>query len=406
MDVVAVTPDRGFADLYDAHLDFVWRNLRALGVPAADVEDAAQDTFVVAYRRQKDFKPGASMRAWLYGIARRVAYRQRRGGGRRARLADAFAIEPREPSSLEGLAQTQQEWEIAMAALDGLPALQREAFWLTEMEGLTAAEAGGALGVSGNTISSRLRSARQGLARHGEVLRARDDGELKRAAARAGGPSAAQRSSAVAALAVRMQGLASVPSSVVTLGWWASAAGLVIAGVALAGGRTPDASTQPEPVRAVAQTQPATLPETERPEKQRPAAAALSAVPQRVEVPVPATLRPKGGRRPNVSSEDSLAAEAKMVRTIKNSLSSDPARALMLVATYEQTFSGGVLSQEASALAVQAACRLGQDSTARAKAAALPAAHVWASVKERGCPTTLLPKRDTKDTAPGEGGGR
>ena len=34
--------DRSFRALYDAHVDFVWRNLRRLGVPASEVEDRTQ----------------------------------------------------------------------------------------------------------------------------------------------------------------------------------------------------------------------------------------------------------------------------------------------------------------------------------------------------------------------------
>ncbi len=73
-------------------------------------------------------------------------------------------------------------------------------------------------------------ASRRGLAGHGEVLRARDEGELLRAAARAGGPSAAQRRTVVAGLAVRLGGFSKAAAS--SFGLWAAiaAAGLVVVG--------------------------------------------------------------------------------------------------------------------------------------------------------------------------------
>ncbi len=399
--------ERDFTALYDQHLDFVWRNLRALGVPVADVEDAAQDTFVVAYRRRGDFHTGASMRAWLYGIARRVAYRQRRGGGRRARLADALAIEPRESSSLEALAQAEQAWGLAMAALDALPPAQREAYWLTEFEGLTAAQAGAALGVSGNTISSRLRSARQGLARHGEVLRARDDGELQRCVARVGRPSAAQRRTAAAALLVRLGALSKVASpGLGGLALWGTiaAAGLVTVGLGLAlnsGADTP--SVVPGPV---AGTDRPPAPRPNPPAPNQPVAASTETAPV-VSAPAPAAPSgPEDGRRQASTAApaaaSTLAAEAKLVRAIKGAVSTDPRAALKLAERYGGRFPQGVLSAEAAALRVDALCRLGREPAAKLAAQSLPATHPSATVARQGCPR----EKTTNPASPGEAVGR
>ena len=47
---------RSFRGLYEAEVDFVWRNLRRLGVHASEVEDRTQEVFVVAHRRFDDFE--------------------------------------------------------------------------------------------------------------------------------------------------------------------------------------------------------------------------------------------------------------------------------------------------------------------------------------------------------------
>lgn len=402
---MSASSDRDFAGLYDEHLDFVWRNLRALGVPVADVEDAAQDTFVVAYRRREDFRTGASMRAWLYGIARRVAYRQRRGGGRRARLADAFAIEPRESSSLEGLAQTQQAWALAMAALDGLPPAQREAYWLTEFEGLTAAQAGAALGVSGNTISSRLRSARQALARHGEVLRAREDGELQRCVAQVGRPSAAQRRTAVAALAGRLAVLSKAAApGLGGLALWGTiaAAGLVTLGVGVA--LNSGADTPSVPLRsAVAATERPPEPRPTRPAPKHPAAAPAETAPVvSAQAPAAPAALPADARReastPAPATASTLAAEAKLVRAIKAAVSTDPQAALELAERHAARFPRGLLSAEASSLRAGALCRLGRETEAKLAAQSLPSTHPSAAVARLGCPQ----EKTTNSAASGE----
>ncbi|MBC7017899.1 hypothetical protein, partial [Salmonella enterica] len=54
-DPSRVDRERQFRLLYDAHVAFVWRNLRRLGVMDRDVEDKCQEVFVVAHRRWAEF---------------------------------------------------------------------------------------------------------------------------------------------------------------------------------------------------------------------------------------------------------------------------------------------------------------------------------------------------------------
>lgn len=68
-DSVAVL-ERPFAQLYGDQFAFVWRTLRRLGVREALLEDAAQDTFVILYRRISTLRPEASLKAFVFGIGR------------------------------------------------------------------------------------------------------------------------------------------------------------------------------------------------------------------------------------------------------------------------------------------------------------------------------------------------
>ena len=60
--------------------------IRALGVDEAWVDDVAQEVFLVAYRKQKQFDRDADMGKWLRGIARMVVKGERSKQARRSRL--------------------------------------------------------------------------------------------------------------------------------------------------------------------------------------------------------------------------------------------------------------------------------------------------------------------------------
>ena len=75
--------DVGFGALYDANIDALWRLLERLGVPSSVIDDAAQDVFVIAYRRRAEFRGDSTLRTWLTGIALRVAKDYRRSRSRR-----------------------------------------------------------------------------------------------------------------------------------------------------------------------------------------------------------------------------------------------------------------------------------------------------------------------------------
>jgi RNA polymerase sigma-70 factor (ECF subfamily) len=153
---------RDFDAIYQAHFDFVWRSLLRLGVAPALAEDAAQDAFVVVHRRLSALRPDASVKAWLFGIALRVARDYRRTKRRKGTypLDDA----DREPSAESGpfertaKAQAVRVLERFLAELDEA---KRSVFLLSELEEMTAPEIAEALEVNLNTVYSRLRAARE-----------------------------------------------------------------------------------------------------------------------------------------------------------------------------------------------------------------------------------------------------
>ncbi len=160
-----------FRSLYDQHVDFVWRNLRRLGVAEADVDDRTQEVFVVAHRRLSDFEDrGHGPRAWLYQIVLRIASESRRHRRRHPEDSDGGAAEAylRGTSDPAADAETRQELGRLDAALAQLDDDKRAVLVLHDVEEMTAPEIAEATGTPLNTVYSRLRLGR---ARLEEVLR-------------------------------------------------------------------------------------------------------------------------------------------------------------------------------------------------------------------------------------------
>lgn len=152
-----------FEALYHEQFEFVWRTLRRFGVPKAALDDATQEVFVVVHRRFGAWEQRASIRAWLFGVSRRIAARHRRGLERHARKIAALP-EPSTPRQLDERVADRKRLEQIAEAIDELAPERREVYVLAELEGLSAPEIADALGCKLNTVYSRLRRARADLA--------------------------------------------------------------------------------------------------------------------------------------------------------------------------------------------------------------------------------------------------
>lgn len=151
-----------FRELYATHFDLVWRALRSLGVPDANVEDALQEVFLVVHRRLADFEVRASFKTWLYGIVLRVARNARRSERRKSGVTP-LTLEPdipdRAPSPHDYAVAAEALREVS-EALEELVEPRREVFVLAEIEEMSAPEIAKTLGVNVNTVYTRLRLGR------------------------------------------------------------------------------------------------------------------------------------------------------------------------------------------------------------------------------------------------------
>jgi len=152
-----------FTSVYDQQFGFVWRSLRRLGVPERLLDDAAQDVFIVVHRRLRDFEGRASVKSWLFAIARRVAHDHRRRVGRKERTEELpeTVEDPRASTPAHDFerAEARRVLHEILASFDDD---KREVFVLAELEQMTVPEIADAIGANVNTVYSRLRAARLG----------------------------------------------------------------------------------------------------------------------------------------------------------------------------------------------------------------------------------------------------
>ena len=172
----AASPD--VAAVYVEHAAFVWRSLRALGVPAAHVDDALQDVFVIVHRKLAGFRGPARIQTWLFEIARRIASHHRRAAGRAQRTEPIDEAAP-----IEAAASTFEEASrneaaaLVVEVLGELDERKRELLILVELEQVPVPDVAAFLGVPLNTAYSRLRLARKAFA--DALARRRTKGESR-----------------------------------------------------------------------------------------------------------------------------------------------------------------------------------------------------------------------------------
>ena len=158
------TREGAFRDLYDRH----HRRVMAYLLRRADREeafDAAEDVFLVAWRRLAEIPPGDRALPWLYGVARRVLANHRRSAVRSWRLAQRLAAQvPDPPPGPDTQAIGHLESEAMLAALATLPEHDQEVLRLTYWEELPHAEIAPLIGCSTEAVHVRRYRAERRLA--------------------------------------------------------------------------------------------------------------------------------------------------------------------------------------------------------------------------------------------------
>ncbi len=150
--------DVALRELFSRHAPWLAARLRAV-LPAPDVEDVLQETFLAAWRSAATYAPQGVAGGWLWGIARRqAALVLRRGWPATVPLLD------HEPGSAEDPFEavlTRAQLAAAMTALGAPGGPEREVWRLLYLEDRTVAEVAELMGVPEGTVKSRAYRVRR-----------------------------------------------------------------------------------------------------------------------------------------------------------------------------------------------------------------------------------------------------
>jgi ABC-2 type transport system ATP-binding protein len=157
---VARGDDVALRELFQRNAPWLAGRLRGV-LPAADVEDVLQETFLAVWRGAGGYRPG-SAGGWLWGIARRQAalWLRRRGpeGLPLAALAGHGGQGAGDPAEA---ALSRAELAEAVRALGPEGSAAQEVWRLMHLEDRTVTEVAGLMGVPKGTVKSRAHRVRQ-----------------------------------------------------------------------------------------------------------------------------------------------------------------------------------------------------------------------------------------------------
>jgi RNA polymerase sigma-70 factor (ECF subfamily) len=157
-DRVGRVPD--FEHVYENHCDYVWKSLRRLGVPDADLEDLTQDVFLKVSHALQGYDARRPMRPWLFGFCFRVASDFRKHVHLTREQTWGALDHPDGRDGPEDHAMLGERRALALRALEQVELERRAVLVMHDFNGHVMPEIADTLGVPLNTLYSRLRLAR------------------------------------------------------------------------------------------------------------------------------------------------------------------------------------------------------------------------------------------------------
>jgi RNA polymerase sigma-70 factor (ECF subfamily) len=155
-----------FAGLVHVYQDRIYNLCCQMLGHTQNAEDAAQDSFIKAFRHLKDFTPEASFYTWLYRITINTCldyskkpffeslFKKSAGG------EEFMLVEISHDLSPESLYEAKQLGEVLQACLNRLSPKLKAVLILKEMEGLSYQEIAEIMACSLGTVKSRISRAR------------------------------------------------------------------------------------------------------------------------------------------------------------------------------------------------------------------------------------------------------
>lgn len=163
-----------FHVLFRAHFRFVCVTLRRLGVRDGDVEDVAQELFVLVHKKLDSYDCARPVQLWLFGFCLRAASTYRRLARHRRLLHQDSDTDIAHTDPLpDDRIAAEQNRRLVLAALDDLDVDRRTVFVMHDLNEFSASQIAEMLSVPVNTVYSRLRLAREDFRKAIHRIRAR-----------------------------------------------------------------------------------------------------------------------------------------------------------------------------------------------------------------------------------------
>jgi RNA polymerase sigma-70 factor (ECF subfamily) len=158
---IASGDDAALRELFARHAPWLAARLRSM-LPAAEVEDVLQESFLAVWRGARGYRPEGSPGGWLWVITRRQAaqWLRRRGpdGLPLVALAGHGNQDNGDPAEA---AVARAELAEAVRALGPEGSTAQEVWRLMYLEDRTVSEVAGLMGVPEGTVKSRAHRVRQ-----------------------------------------------------------------------------------------------------------------------------------------------------------------------------------------------------------------------------------------------------
>jgi RNA polymerase sigma-70 factor (ECF subfamily) len=152
----------GCLDAFDRELDYIFATLRRLGAAPHEIEDLAQEVFMVLYRNWSALDTQRPLRPYMFGVAYRIVCAHRR---RRVREIPQADIElPDGAAGPEGSLQHKQSMALLLAALDAVPMSRRGVVVMHDLDEVSIADVARSLSLTRFGVYARLRKGRKELA--------------------------------------------------------------------------------------------------------------------------------------------------------------------------------------------------------------------------------------------------
>ena len=155
-------PETSCLAVYERELDYLFETLQRLGASPREIEDLAQEVFLILHRNWPTLDLSRPLRPYIFAVAFRIVCTHRRRRGREIPFAYLEAED--EAMGPEGSLQSKESVQVLRAALDTVPLQRRAVVIMHDLDGFPIVEVAAKLSLTRFGAYARLRKARKELA--------------------------------------------------------------------------------------------------------------------------------------------------------------------------------------------------------------------------------------------------